>query len=167
MNTVVVQAHPLDESFSVALLDAAVAGLAARGIEPVVVRLSDGAALDCSALAHVEHLVMVYPTWWGSTPAMLLGPLVDLLSPWIDGDADPGTSPLGSVERLTIVTSHGSSRFVNMLQGEPGRQLWRRTILAICARRARCEWLALYKIDRPESAARVHFLEHVTERLSA
>lgn len=167
MSTTVVQAHPLDESLSVALLDAAVAGLRSTGIEPTVLRLSRGDNLTAAAVENAQHLVVIYPTWWGSTPAMLLGPLVDLVGPWIDGEADALPSPLRSIERLTVVTSHGSSQLINRLQGEPGRQLWQRTILGLCADGAAFDWVSLYKLDRLDDAARAGFIEHVADRLAS
>ena len=167
MNTVVVQAHPLDDSYSVALLEATLKGLRAKAVEPSVIRISEGSVLDESAVRAAEHLVVVYPTWWGSTPAMLLGPLVDLLGPWVDDARELATSPLRTVQRLTVVTSHGSSRWVNQLQGEPGRRLWARTVLGLCADSASFEWVSLYKIDRLDLAARTQFLDHVVERLAS
>jgi len=155
VTTLVVQAHPLEASYSTALLEAVVAQ--APGAR--VVRIGEGDRWTPYACIGVTRLVVVYPTWWGSLPAMLLDAVVDLLGPWIDGDELASTSPLRTVESLTVVTSHGSSKFVNVLQGEPGLQLWKRTVLSLCAPNAAFSWQSLYKIDRCTAAERAAFVD--------
>ena len=166
METLVVHFHPLAESYTEALLDATVEGLGGVGVEPVVVRLGRGQTIADTQLAAAEHLVFVAPTWWGAMPSPILAWIQSTLGPWIDGDADRASSPLRAVRRLTVVTSHGSSRLVNTLQGEPGRQLWRRVVLGLCAPEADFDWVALYKIDRLDEPARRAFLDEVRSRLA-
>lgn len=166
----VVQWHPLDESYNVALLAAVVDALEGVGTPHEVIRLAQGDQIDPERLALTGHLIVVAPTWWGAMPARLLDWIQTTLGPWIDGDADPDAdetpSPIRSVERLTVVTSHGSSRFVNTLQGEPGRNLWRRTILPLCAPDAVFEWIALYKIDRSTEPERTAFIDRIHSEIS-
>ena len=50
MTTVVVQAHPFEESYNTAMLEAAIEGLRAAGVDPKVVRLNQGAKLDASTV---------------------------------------------------------------------------------------------------------------------
>ena len=154
MTTLVVQMHPVPESFNAAVLEATLAGLGRAGIEPDVRRLGQGDALEADDLDGVETLVVVAPTWWGGPPAQLLERLQALLG------AAP--SPLRSVRRLMVVTTHGSSQLVNTLQGEPGRRLWKRVVLPLCAPGATFDWVALYKIDRLDEDGRVTFLDRVT-----
>lgn len=92
---------------------------------------------------------------------MLLAQLGDVIGPWVDGGEPVATSPLRQVESLTVVTSHGSSKLVNVLQGEPGLQLWKRTVLPLCAPGARFSWQSLYKIDRATPDERSEFLTSV------
>lgn len=167
MAVTVLQAHPLDASYNKALLDAAVGGLEAAGVDHVVVRMCQGDEADLDRIAASDHLVVVAPTWWGAMPAVMLDWIQRTLGPWIDGDAPRATSPLRSVRRLSVVTSHGSARLVNRLQGEPGRQLWARTVLPLCAAGARFDWIALYKIDRLDVAAREAFIERVRIEVAA
>jgi putative NADPH-quinone reductase len=156
--TLVVQYHPLEDSFGAALL-----GAVAEALDPApeVVRLGQGEDVDEARLATAERLIVVAPTWWGAMPARVLAWIQAKLGPWIDGDDDRRTSPLRSVERLAVVTTHGSSRFINGLQGEPGRHLWKRTVLPLCADGARFDWIALYKLDRLDQADREAFLDRV------
>ena len=161
MSTLVVQFHPLDESFNRALLGAVVGGLEEAGCRHEVVRLAQGGEIESDQLAGCTHLIVVTPTWWGAMPARILAWIQDVLGPWIDGGVDVGRSPLRSVQRLSVVTSHGSSRLINGLQGEPGRQLWRRAVLALCAPSAQFDWISLYKIDRSTDAERQAFVDRV------
>jgi len=158
MTTLVVQAHPLEQSYNSALLDAVVRQAPAAR----VVRLGEGERWTPYACIDVTRLVVVYPTWWGSLPAMLLAALNELVGPWVDGGQSAATNPLRTVESLTVVTSHGSPKRINMLQGEPGLQLWKRTILPLCAPRAKFSWQSLYELDRIGDADRVAFLDSVT-----
>lgn len=158
VTTLVVQAHPLDDSYNAALLQAAVKGMD----QPRVVRLGEGDKLTLDSFADIDALVAIYPTWWGSLPAIMLGALNDTIGPWIDDGAPLATNPLAQVRTVTAVTSHGSSKFVNLLQGEPGRHLWLRTVLPLCAPGATFRWQALYKLDRATSADRARFLTQVS-----
>ncbi len=155
--TVVVQAHPLDASCSSALLGRVRDGLEAAGEEHRVFRLCQGERPGPEVLAGTGQLVLVYPTWWGGQPAVLLDWLQELL-------LAPGA--LASVRRLVAVTTLGSSRLVNRVQGDWGRAHLESRVLQACTPGAGFEWLALYKIDR-RSPAEIHrFLDLVRERFA-
>lgn len=164
MTTLVVHFHPLEDSYSAALL-----GVVIEALDPApeVVRLGQGESVDETVLAETERLIVVAPTWWGAMPARVLAWIQETLGPWIDGGADRRSSPLRSVERLAVVTTHGSSRFINGLQGEPGRQLWKRAVLPLCADGARFDWIAFYKLDRLGDEDRRAFLERVRREIRA
>ena len=97
-------------------------------------------------------LVLVYPTWLSAQPAMLKG--------WIDRTWVSGVAyhlPEGSnrirpllvnIRHLVVVTTHGSSKFINSLQGEPGKRVAFRSIRLMCRHTVRTHWLALYRMDR-------------------
>ncbi|MEM9200378.1 MAG: NAD(P)H-dependent oxidoreductase [Actinomycetota bacterium] len=167
MSIRVVHAHPVPESYSGAILASVLVGLAERG-EPILHRIGDATEPGPTAdeLAATDELWFVHPTWWGGQPAVLLDWIQRTLGPWIDEGA-PTTSPLANITRLTAVTTHGSSALINRLQGEPGRQLYRRVLTPLCATGATFEWLALYKIDFCDDADRQVFLDHVQARASA
>lgn len=120
-------------------------------------------------LTWAEALVFVYPTWWSGQPAMLKG--------WIDRVLVSGVAwqlPEGSnrirpmlqhVRRLVVVTSHGSTKWVNALEGEGGKRVVGRALRVLCSRRCRTRWVALYTIDRAPLAKRLAFLDRVERRL--
>lgn len=192
VKALVVYCHPCEDSLVAAARDAAQSGLANGGHD---VRLIDLYAegfrpelaahewrghaegrrdSDCDphieALRWAEALVLVYPTWWGSQPAMLRGWLDRV---WTTGVAyDLGGGPTGlrgrltNLRRLIVVTTHGSSKWQNALQGESGKRLVGRGLRVLCHPRARTRWIALYGVDRIDERRRLAFLDHVEQRLT-
>ncbi len=163
----VLHAHPQAECLNVVLRDRLVETLRGAGHEVQVVRLTQGDSIDGASIGGAEGLVFVYPTWWGGLPAPMLEWVQTELIAWIDGAADPSTSPLRTVRHLVAVTTHGSSKWVNGLQGEPGRHLLRRTIAGLCAPGTKLRWLALYGIDRCSPAEIEAFVHRAATEASA
>ena len=160
MRGLVIHSHPLEDNFSAALRDAVCDGLSAGAIDHTVIRLSQGDEPDLAGQQY-DQLVAVCPTWWGGPPAVMLDWLQRTLGPHVDGNESASPSPLASIRRLSVVTTHGSSRLMNRMQGEPGRQTWARVVMPMCAPRAEFEWISLYKIDRSTESGRARFLDRV------
>lgn len=192
MRVLAVYCHPNPDSLVAAARDRAVAGLHTAGHD---VRLTDlyadgfdptmsaderlthkepGVTTDlrryADDLTWAEALVLIYPTWWSGQPAMLKG--------WIDrvwvagvawemheGDKTP-TPLLRKIRRIVVVTTHGSSKLMNVLEGESGKRTATRSIRAMCSRRTRTTWCALYGIDTRDEADRLAFLERVERSLA-
>lgn len=162
MRVTMLHTHPLEESYSAAIRDHVRSVLETEGHHVEVTKLGRGDEPGPTAadLAGVEALVLVYPAWWGGQPAPLLDWIQREIGPWIDAtDGRPGPSPLASVRYLAAVTTHGSSHFVNRLQGEPGRRILERCVLPLCAPRANYRWIALYKLDQLERRELEGFVE--------
>ena len=192
MRVLMVRAHPVRESLLQAAGDRAASAMTraghelrqldlyADGFEPTVSEeewraRNSGAALlpplqsYADALHWAEHLVLVYPTWFGGLPAMMKGWLDRV---WVSGVAyelASGSrhvrSRMRHITRLTVVTTHGGSKFMNSLGGEPGRRMVRRGIRSLCSRSCRPRWVALYGNDRCAPAKRLEFLDNVERRL--
>jgi putative NADPH-quinone reductase len=126
---------------------------------------------------HAEHLhwcdalVLVYPTWFGTQPAMLKG-WIDRV--WVEGVAytlPPGARRvrprLRHIRRLAVVTTHGSGKLVNAVQGVPGKRVARRGLRSLCHPLARTAWVAFYGNDRAQPADRARFLERVDRAFAA
>lgn len=192
MRTLVVYCHPNPGSLVAAARERVLAGLAAAGHETRVIDLyAEGfqpvltaeerdaereAELAPELLRSVEQLrwadalILVYPTWWSGQPAMLKG--------WIDrvwgaglGSSmrrAPGfTSPLvAGIERIAIVTTHGSPKWTNALEGEAGKRTAFRSIRAACGSRVRTSWTAIYGLDTADEARRTAWLDRVEERFT-
>jgi NAD(P)H dehydrogenase (quinone) len=125
-----------------------------------------GSARD---LRWAETLVLVYPTWWSGQPAMLKGWFDRVLVKGVAWDLPEGSTRirplLRNIRRIVAVTSHGSSKFVNVVEGEAGKRIVTRSIRVVCSRRCRTRWVALYGIDRSSDADRHAFLLRVEQEM--
>lgn len=192
MRVLVVYCHPNPDSLVAAARDRALRGLSSAGHDVRLTDLhADGFEPAMSAeerrahkepgvlpelreyaddLAWAETLVLIYPTWWSGQPAMLKG--------WFDrvwvagvawemrrGDRTP-TPKLRNIRRIVVVTTHGSSKLTNALEGESGKRTVTRSLRSMCSRRARTTWCALYGIDRCSDDDRSGFLDRVESTLS-
>jgi NAD(P)H dehydrogenase (quinone) len=191
----VVAYRPVAESLTTAVLDRVIASLSARGHEVRLSDLvADGFRPELSTAEHVAHLrpidldevpdlatyvdairwcesvVFVYPTWWSAQPATLTGWFDRVLVNGVAWELPDGATRikplLRNVRRLVVVTTHGSSKLVNALQGESGKRVVNRSVRALCHPLARTTWVAMYAVDRSSSADRERFLVKVERRLS-
>ena len=147
-----VQAHPLEDSYNAALRDQLIEGLDARRRSFEAFRLARGERPTVDDLQAATELILVYPTWSGGLPAMLLD--------WVHTVLDEPAA-LSDVRRLTAVTTCGSSKFINTVQGEWGRRYLKKTVLGHCRPDARFRWVPLYKIDRRTRAETTSHLDRV------
>ena len=186
-------AHPVATSYSAALRDRAEAALTARGDNVDVLDLygerfnpyldADEWSPDTPGgedrpdlrryidrLRRADHLVFVYPTWFGGPPAMFKGWLDRVLVPGVAFTLDPTTreviAGLRHVRRLVGITTYGSSRLYVRILGDPGRRTIMRALRFLCARRCRRTWLALYGMDTATGDDRREFLDRVAKRMA-
>ena len=193
MKTLVVYVHPVEGSFTSSVCDAIIQHLPTHHHE---IRLRDlyaenfdpflsaiertlhhtppttrpELARDVEDLRWCEAIVFIYPTWWSGLPAMLKG--------WIDRtwmNEVAWALPLGAntirprltnIKRLVAVTTHGSSKFVNALQGEPGKRTISRSIRLMCNRWCRTRWIALYGLDKSALEDRRKHLATIGQRVA-
>lgn len=103
-----------------------------------------------------DTLILVYPTWWSGQPAVLKGWFDRVLMngvAWTLPEGKARLSPmLTNVRRLIVVTTHGSPKWVNMLQGEPGKRTVFRSVRLMFHLRTRCTWAAIYGMDATEES---------------
>lgn len=112
-----------------------------------------------------DALVLVYPTWWSGQPAILKGWFDRVLMngvAWILPEGATRINPLlTNVRQLIVVTTHGSSKFVNALEGESGKRTVFRSVRLMFHRRVRCSWIAMYGVDNASSSQREQFSSRV------
>ena len=72
---------------------------------------------------------------------------------------------LRNVRKVVAVTTHGSPKKINMVEGEGGKRTITRSLRAMCHPLCRTSWLALYNIDRCSESERLMFLDRVEQRL--
>ena len=192
MRTLVIYVHPVEGSFTSSVRDAIIQHLPSQHHE---VRLRDlyaenfdpflsateralhhtppttrpELARDVEDLRWCEAIVFVYPTWWSGLPAMLKG--------WIDRTwmnevawslpvgANTIRPRLTNIRRLVAVATHGSSKVVNALQGEPGKRTISRSIRLMCNPWCRARWIALYGLDKSKLEDRQKHLATIGQRV--
>jgi NAD(P)H dehydrogenase (quinone) len=190
----VVICHPVPNSFVRVVAERAITSLRANNHEVEVLDLDElqfdpcltkaewaagnrgEAALDGPLIPHVQavrsatDLVLVYPTWYGSMPAKMKGWFDRVWGRGVAWDLAPeNVVPrplLRNITNIWVLTSHGSSRPVNWLQGEAGRHFLRRTLRLTCSRRCRTHWIAMYGNDVRTDTDRRAFLDRVAQRFS-
>jgi putative NADPH-quinone reductase len=193
VRALVVYCHPCPDSFTAAVRDTVVETLSNHGhtvdvldlygqsFDPRLTsaehaahrsrtELAADVADSAARLGRCDALILVYPTWWGAQPAMLKGWLERV---WVHGVALDLAEPTGrprplltGIGRVVVVTTHGSSKWINAIQGEAGKRLARRGLRAALGWRRRVGWLALYGIDRASPARRQRFLKQVEGRFA-
>ena len=188
MNTLVVICHPLDGSFTRVCAERVIAGetVSGRAVEVIDLygegflpeltaaeRAVHHAGLDAkpliadhaAKLKSANRLVLVYPTWWGAQPAMLKGWFDRVWTTGVAYELPEGKSQirglLRNITSITAVTTHGPSKLVNVLEGEPGKRMLSRQIRPLCSWRCRFRWVPLYGIDKASLADREAFLARV------
>ena len=124
--------------------------------------------LHVEDLQWCESIVFVYPTWWSSQPAILKGWIDRILMnevAWVLPEGAARIKPLlTQIRRIVVVTTHGSSKLVNALEGESGKRTMFRSVRLMMHRRTRCSWIAMYGLDNATDADRQRFTEKVMRR---
>ncbi len=187
-----VYCHPNPESFTAAMRDRALAALAsgghdvrrtdlyADGFDPLMScderrnHKEPGVAPELERYADdlrwAQALVLVYPTWWSGQPAMLKGWFDRVWVAGVAWELPPGANVvrplLRNIRRIVVVTGHGSSKLVNALEGEAGKRTVTRSLRAMCSRRARTTWCAIYGLDNATDDARDRFLAKVDRTMA-
>ncbi len=120
------------------------------------------------ALQWATRLILVHPTWHGGQPAEIKGWFDRVWMNGIAWELPEGKQNLRgllkNIRRIEIVTTHGSSRLINTLQGDPGRITVFRNLRMMCHPLCRTRWNALYKVDRQTPEAITAWLDSVEER---
>lgn len=194
MRIQVVHCHPLVDSFNHALFlatvetlqknghDVVATDLYREGFEPAMTeqerRTYMGNGYDDSAIARyaeisksVEGIVLCYPHWWFSMPAVLKG--------YIDRVWGPGTAfvydardnhlepNLRKIRLLGVVTTFGSPWWVvRLFAGDPGRKVVMRGLKPMCAKGVSSFWMAHYDMDHSTPKSREAYLDKVKARLA-
>jgi NAD(P)H dehydrogenase (quinone) len=194
MRIQVVHCHPLVTGYNHALYQAIVETLRTNGHEVVATDLyREGfqpamtererqtymqEAYDYSAVAgyaetlkSVDGLILCFPHWWFSMPAMLKGWVDRVWGPSIAFDYDPKDKhlepALRNVKLFGVVTSYGSPWWiVNLFAGNAGKKVLMRGMKPLCAKDVRSFYMAHYNMDHSTPETRQAFLEKVRARVA-
>jgi NAD(P)H dehydrogenase (quinone) len=192
MHVLLVYYHPQTDSFCSALRDTATSALRAanhtvavrdlyaEGFVPTMSADERGGYYGdspnfrgieehVSALQRADALLLVYPTWWFGSPAMLKG-WFDRV--WVPGVAFRlrevgGLEPLlMNIRRIGIVTTYGSPRWLLWFIGWPDRRVVHNGFRSLCAPKCRLDWIAMTGMDTCTAKQRKRFVATVNRRLS-
>jgi putative NADPH-quinone reductase len=153
----VVFCHPRTDSYGAHLRDRVVAGLpTARLIDLYAGEELPGPPSGREHLIWAEAVVFVYPTWWSAMPAPLIG--------WVESMLEE-RGAFAHIRRMAVVTTHGSGRLVNTLEGGVGRRMVLGGLRRMAAPDCRARFIALYGIDRISDARRRRFADGVAARV--
>ena len=192
MRILVLFAHPVETSFGAAIHAKLVAALRARGhkiddcdlnaenFDPVMTRQDRLDYYDVKInrtrvgpyvdrLLAAEALIFSFPVWNMGFPAILKGFVDKVFLPGVSFNlADNGdfTPCLHNIRRLGAVCTYGGARLRTFLAGDPPRRFLKRSLRAICAPGATCDYLAHYDLDHSKPEQRAAFLKEVEAKFS-
>lgn len=103
-----------------------------EGVQP----LEEDLVAAQDAIRWAEHLVFVYPVWWGTMPALLKGFIDRVFLPgfafkYRTGSALWDRLLTGRTGEL-IVTMDSPSWYYRWLAGQPGHRMMKKTVLEFC-----------------------------------
>jgi NAD(P)H dehydrogenase (quinone) len=194
MRIQVVHCHPLVTGYNHALYQAIVETLRTNGHEVVATDLyREGFQpamtererqtymeedYDYSAVAgyaetlkSVDGVILCFPHWWFSMPAMLKGWVDRVWGPSIAFDYDPKDKhlepALRNIKLFGVVTSYGSPWWiVNLFAGNAGKKVLMRGMKPLCAKGVRSFYMAHYNMDHSTPQSREAFLAKVRARVA-
>ena len=176
MNCLVVIAHPLENSLCKYLAEKTIIHLKTKGYQVTVKDLySEGfnpvlskperesyyqdqfnehqVSADIEQLKQVESLVLIFPTWWFSFPAILKG--------WFDrvwapghayehaSDYGPIKQCLNNLKEMNVVTTLGSPWWVDaFILRKPVKKVLKFALLGACATNCKFKMLSLYNSEK-------------------
>jgi len=175
VNCLVVIAHPLENSLCKYLAENTITHLKKQGYQVTVKdlysenfspvlskpeRLSyyqeqfndDQVSADIKQLKQVESLVLIFPTWWFSFPAILKG-WFDRV--WAPGHAYEHASNFGPIKQclsnlkeMKVVTTLGAPWWVDVfVLRQPVKKVLKFALLGACARNCKFKMLSLYNSE--------------------
>lgn len=176
MSVHIVLAHPLADSLNAHLAERIASQLGAAGeavdrldlyAESFDPRLTPNErahhydkpepAADVLALQHrlaaADHLVIVFPTWWFSLPAILKGWFDRVWSPGFAFDQGTPIKPrLTHLKSVLVVTTLGSPWWIDALvMRQPVKRVLKTALIGACAPQARFGYLALHAAEEIEA----------------
>ncbi len=153
MNILVILGHPVNDSLCGALADAYVDGAVSSGQQVETLRLGDldfdinypsgreddpeepDIAQAREQIRRADHLVFVFPNWWGAMPALLKGFIDRLFKPGFSFrmHADGSWDKLLTGKTAQLIVTMDTPRFVyRWIYGQPGINALARATLGFC-----------------------------------
>ncbi|MFP9135589.1 NAD(P)H-dependent oxidoreductase [Devosia sp. XGJD_8] len=191
MRALVVLAHPLHDSLCAHLAHQAIDALRARGATVDILDLyaedfqpaltaaerrlhyttpepgADIVALQ-QRLAAADVLVLVFPTWWFSLPAILKGWFDRVWAPKFAFEHGTPLKPLlTSLKSCLVVTTLGSPWWIDALvMRQPVRRVLKTGLILACAPQARFHMLSCHAAETADAARVAQFARRTREAIA-
>jgi putative NADPH-quinone reductase len=188
MRALVVLAHPLSDSLCAHLAQQTVEALRSRGATVDVVDLyaeafqpaltaeerrlhyatpepgADVVAMQ-QRLAAADTLVLVFPTWWFSLPAMLKGWFDRVWAPNFAFENGTPIKPLlTGLNSCLVVTTLGSPWWIDRLvMRQPVKRVLKTGLVFACAPQARFHMLSLHETETADPARVARFVSRLRQ----
>lgn len=104
-------------------------------------------------LQQAEALVLLFPTWWFSFPAMLKGWFDRVWAPGIAYDHASDFGPikprLDNLKKVLVVTTLGAPWWTDwLIMWRPVKRVVKIALLGACARKSKLKYLSLYNSEK-------------------
>jgi putative NADPH-quinone reductase len=193
MKCLVVTAHPLAESLCRQLTEhvvntltamdheALVEDLYAEGFEPALTAAErasyysdfydfSNVSQQVERLKQAEALVLLFPTWWFSFPAMLKGWFDRVWGPGIAYDHADDFGPikprLDNLRKVLVITTLGAPWWVDrFIMLQPVKRVLKVALLGACTRKSTLKYLSLYSSEKLDEARIAKFKKKIDRAL--
>jgi len=193
MKCLVVKAHPLSESLCSSLAGRVVDLLRGAGHAVAVEDLYregfrselteterrsyyvgpyavEAVSTQVERLLNAEALVLVFPTWWFSFPAILKGWFDRVWAPGVAYEHATGFGPikprLSGLRHMLVITSLGVPWWVDrFVLRQPVKRVLKTAIVGACAPACRMQMLSMYQSERLTQAQVEKFAQRIEEAL--
>ncbi len=149
----IILGHPDNDSFCERILNAYAEGAKASGAQVDIVRLSDlnfnvnlkagyrqrqelepDLEICRAKIERANHIVIVYPNWWGGPPALLKGFIDRLFLPKWAFTSKEGAFPVGLLKGKSarVIVTMDSPYLWYLFVGAPGTRMLSNCILKFC-----------------------------------
>lgn len=108
---------------------------------------------EVKRLQEAESIVLVFPTWWFSFPAVLKGWFDRVWAPGIAYDHASDFGPiqprLENLKRVLAITTLGAPWWVDrLIMRQPVKRVIKTALLQACAPKSSFQYLSLYKAEK-------------------
>lgn len=193
MKCLVVVAHPLENSLCKHLADNAISALRAKGYQVIVKDLYaegfspvlskeerqsyyqpafDRSRLesDIAQLTTAESLILIFPTWWFSFPAILKGWFDRVWAPGHAYDHATDFGPikprLANLKEVSVITTLGSPWWVDtFVLRKPVKRLIKLALLGTCAPKCAFKMFTLYNSEQLNESNVAKFVGRIQAKL--
>lgn len=122
-------------------------------------------------LVEAEGLVLLFPTWWFSFPAMLKGWFDRVWGPGIAYDHDSDFGPikprLDKLRKVLMITSLGAPWWVDrLIMRQPVKRVFKVALLGACTRKSKLKYLSIYNSEKLNEKRIAQFIGKIEKALN-